>query len=45
MPNKLSNLLQHSYAIMVNDEVDYQSLNINEDTMLSDDYDPGNTFF
>jgi len=45
MSNKSSNLLQHSYAIMVNDEADYQPINVNEDIILSNDYEPGNLFF
>lgn len=44
MPNKSTDLLQHSYAIMVNDDTDYQSLSITEDTMLNNDYEPGNLF-
>jgi hypothetical protein len=44
MPNKSTDLLQHSYAIMVNDDAEYQPLTITEDTMLNDDYEPGNLF-
>lgn len=45
MSNRSINLLQHSYANMVNDDSDFQPLNIAEDTMLSNDYEPGNFLF
>lgn len=44
MSNKSTDLLQHSYAIMVNDDSDYRPLNIADDTILSSDYEPGNLF-
>jgi len=42
MLNKLSCLIQNC-DIMVSD-TDYRQLNINADTMLENDYEPGNLF-
>ncbi|XP_015380189.1 PREDICTED: uncharacterized protein LOC107173948 [Diuraphis noxia] len=43
MLDKLLCLTQNCYDIMVSD-TDYQQLNINADTMLDNDYEPGNLF-
>jgi len=43
MVNKLPCLSPNRYDIMVSD-TDYQQLNINADTMLDNDYEPGNLF-
>lgn len=43
MTNKPLAVHQHSYTVMVNDDTDYQPIEINEDTMLvDDDYGHGN---
>jgi len=44
MSNKSSNLFQHSYANMDSNDTHYDPLNIVEDSMLDDDYEPGNVF-
>lgn len=43
MLNKLPCLIQNCCDIMVSD-TDYQQLNINANTMLDNDFEPGNLF-
>lgn len=42
MLNKSSDLLQHLYAVMVNDDGDYELLTNDTMSITDDDYEPSN---